>query len=327
MSLYLNSQQITKKYSPLYEPVFFSDYLIHIFNDENDYEILEKEMCDEKIMLTLGHYYLLEENDMNKAKYFYDKVKNLGSSMGSYSMSVYFYTKNAHSRSRLYATTGLETAIKNTNNISNNLMISYFKILLFKISVAEDKLENAEMYLVDEIKRLEKICTDKNNKNDKTKEKIILMKIVESLCFFYLNVKKDGKKLMALVNKYFENCDKFNAIVIQHYYNVQDADNMLKYTKVMVRKGMIMGNYYMGMYNYIRFVNICKNGLCDVNLALELLENCENWLESVVANKQAAKEFPALIDHSDVTIKTIKHYKNNILNLNEKLDLSEKMQL
>lgn len=291
MVRFASGQEIMEKYDQLYKPVFFPFHLYCVFTDEHDYDVSETELSDEKIMLTMGHYFSLEEGNVNKAKYFYDKVTKLNSPMGLYSLGVFFYTKSMYPRAKLYAINGLNMNCCGSTECA---------ILLFKISVAEKDFEKAEKYLIDEIERLEK-----------QHETELIVKIAETLCIFYSNIFKNNDKLEKIAEKYVDNSFKIRTILAQHYYNIHDSENLIKHAEMMIKYKMTIGNYYMGMYNFLQFTILCKNGLTtmeSIKQASNLLEIAETWFGSIVTND----EIKLFNDHTQHMINKIHGYKKQM---------------
>ena len=322
--IYKNPLEIIQKYDKLYEPVFFPNYLLHIFNDEHDHDVDENAMNDTKIMLTMGHYHLLEQNDISMAKKYYEKVTKLNNSMGDYTMAVYYYTMKEFQKSMLYANIGYEIAKKNIT--INSQYLSDFAILFHKLSLCELKLkyDKAEEYLTNELEILEAIeAVEAIKQVEKTK-----IKIIETLCLFYLhnhlNVKNSYDKLIKLTEKYSNIHDNLIKIIAQYYCEIADTKQLLKFTQLIILKGDILGNYYMGMLNYLKFINICAKGKANndnVELMIELLTNAEMWFQTVVTNQLANKKKSRLINYSNEQIKKIIKYKEEIIKITQKQTL------
>ena len=283
--VYLSGQEIIDKYDELYKPVFSKLHLFYIFNDEHDYELKDEELSDENIMLAMGHYFSLEENDLNKAKYYYDRVTKLNSAYGLYSLAVFFYTKNMLPRARLHAINGFNLNTKGSTDCA---------MLLYKISIDEKKYDNAEKYLIDEIER---IGFDAK------------VKTIEILCFFYLNILKDETKLVSYVNKHIKESPRLMSILAKYYYDKGDATNLAKYAEQMMTNKMIIGNYFMGLSSYLQFSQMYNGGTpINSNIideSVELLDIAELWFESVVVSD----EVDNLKTHSVNMIKKISNYK------------------
>jgi hypothetical protein len=267
MCYYNNAQEIRDKYSPLYKNVFFDDHIFHIFNDEHDYDLTDEDILDVKIMLTMGHYYLLEEQNMTKARYYYNKVTELNSPLGQCSLAIFFFLENLQSRSKLCAINGANMGCTDCVN------------LLFKIYTQEKKYDQAEQCILDEIERLEASKADTYCMGDK-------MQLVEALCMFYLNVTTNGDALIKFSNKYTKKSDRVVAILAQYYYNVLDLDNLAQSANVLMSKNILLGNYYMGLHSYGQFVVICKTGITDIEHVKELFEVSNMWFETVVESDE-----------------------------------------
>jgi hypothetical protein len=266
---YNNSQEIRDAYDPLYKNVFFDDHIYYIFNDEHDYELTEKDTKDVKIMLTFGHYYLLEEQNMTKARYYYNKVTELGSPLGQCSLAIFFFLEKNLPRSKLCAINGA------------NMGCTDCTTLLFNIYTQEKKYDQAEQCMLDEIERLDKIdiiCVT----NDK-------LKLVENLCMFHLNITTNGDALIKLANKYIKKSDNVVAILSQYYYNVLGLEKLAQFADMLILKNMLWGNYYMGLHSYGKFAMVCKNGIneqADIEHAIEFLENANMWLTPITESNE-----------------------------------------
>ncbi len=291
MSFYSSGKDIINKYDKLYNPVFIENYLYHIFNDEHDYDISDTEISNENIMLTMGHYFSLEEEDLNKAKFFYNKVTSLGSAYGLYSLGVFFYTKKMYSRAKLYAVNGVGMDTKGSLDCL---------LLLHKISIEEGDFERAEKYFVDEIEKIDK-------RPEKEFDKI---SIVENLCVFYLTTLKNENKFIELATKYVNQSWNIRSILAKYYYDIHDVDSLLTHTEFMMANKMTIGNYFKGMHSYLQFVIMCKHGLDlkTINEAIELLEISETWFETI----SMSNEVQSLKDSSIGMIHRIFNWKNQI---------------
>lgn len=279
MPKYSCDEDIINKYDKLYAPVFFPSYLYWIFVDEHDYDASDVELADKKIMLTMGHYFSLEESDLNKAKYYYDRVTKLGSPLGMYSLGVFYYTKKMYAKAKLYATNGLnmktkyklEQFVEELDQLDQSLQLeqSECAILLFNIAIAENNMEKAEKYLLDEIEKLEK----HNNFN---------LKLIEKICMFYLNTVKDYNKLLSFSNKYIYKYHKIRAIIARYYLDIHDVDNLEYHAKILISNGQIIGNYYMGMCEYIRVISMCKNNSFKIANIKKILNMSKIWFEKII---------------------------------------------
>lgn len=297
MSTYYSSgQEIINKYDPLYKPVFNSVYLYYIFNDEHDYEITENELKDENILVTLGHYYALEKDDINKAKYFYTKISELSSACGFYSLAVYYYINGSYTKARLYATNG--------HNMDKKCSYECLK-LLFKIAIKESNYDKAEKYLIDEIE-----------KYDKMENEHLKYQLIEELCIFYLNVKKNIDKLMELVKKNIGKSFKIRAIVAKSYYDSQNPEKLIKHAQILMDNNQISGNYFMGLHSYLLFILLCKKGFDEhkiIEESLDMLDMAEIWFESVIENDMDDEFSNEFKKYSKEMISKCKNIKNNLM--------------
>lgn len=299
---YSSGKEIIEKYDPMYKPVFDSVGLFHIFNDEHDYDMTDTEFANELIMLTMGHYFSLEEDDINKAKYYYSKVTDLNSAYGLYSLGVFFYTKKMFPRARLYATNGLGLETKGSSDCVK---------LLHKISLAEKDFDKAEKYLLDEIERLNNSSKTNLTNDDLAKNDLTKTNLIETLCFFHLNVTKNGEKLIEFTKKYLSDSYRIRCIVAMHYYNAGDVNNLIQHAELMMVNKLIIGNYFMGLHSYLQFALICKNNglnISNIEEATELLEIAETWFSTI----EMSDEIKELKNHAVGMINKVNIWKQEI---------------
>ena len=268
--LYYSGKEIIEKYNSLYAPVFFEDYLLHIFNDENDYDMLDEQIKDEKIMLTMGHYSLLEKKDIQEAKYYYDKVTKLNSPLGYYSLAVYYYTEKAFFKAKVFAKNGIK------------LGCFHCAKLMFEIESINGDYELAEQYLLDEI----------NNKVDKKEE------LYEMLCIFHLNKTKNKTKFFSYLDNV--NSVKKMMLLAKYYYDEQDIQNLCDYSNKMISNKMNIGYYFMGLCEYKQFINALN--VTNPDELLEILDRSQIYFEIASNDK-------LLSNHSNSMIERIEHYK------------------
>lgn len=334
MPQYKSGNDIIAKYNPLYGPVFSERHLYCIFNDEHDYDVTDAEFSDENIMLTMGHYFTLENEDLNRAKFFYNKVVMLNSAYGLYSLGVFYYTQKHYPKARLCATNGLNLNVKGSHDCAK---------LLHKISVATNDFHQAEKHLLNEIERLDKF--DKLDNSD-TSDAILKDKTIEELCFFYLNVSKDSTTLVCfgeaflgdnMYNNVANNSfvtptvisNKIRAILAKHYYDIHDDKNLLRHAEFMLKHKIPIGYYFMGLHSYLQFVIACKNGIIysSINDYIEVLEISETWFDYVsmaVSLAVTDNDFDELKDNALKMINKINNIQQQFNKIS--LNLSESQQ-
>lgn len=287
---YHNGYEIIDEYDSLYRPVFHPAYLFHIFNDEHDYDVTEDDLKNEEIMLALGHYYSLKENNINKAKFYYNKVTDLGSAKGLYSISVFYYLNNMNSRARLCCENGMNM---HTNGSYDCIL------LLHKMSVKENNNDRANKYFLDEIERIENLEYQNKSSSTDIETKI---KLIENICFFHLNVTKDTEMFKKISTKYINYSDRIRAIVVKYHYDSKNDVDMLACMNPFIENKSVIGIFFDGMYNYLLFSkffdsqqntvteyllqNICNNEQLDtINKLIDLIKKSKECFENVASSE------------------------------------------
>lgn len=265
MPKYNTNDDVIKSYHDLYKTVLYEDCdLLAISNDNYDVSTLDKQNVG--LLLNLGHHFANKKNDIRQATYYYDKVKNLNSHLGMYSLAVFYYLNNLPGRAKMYA----------TNAITLNDGCKKSTLLLYQIYMKEKKYNLAEICLSTEINRL----TSKKLYKES-------FHMYERLCSLYFETKNN--------EKLYETCEiieKFNnetayVITCKYYLENNDFDKLEESSQMLMLINKQLGNYFIGMLNYKKMLVTIVSGNYDRNDMNKLIEVANTFFEIVISDEKS----------------------------------------
>lgn len=277
-------------YSQLYRETMYDDFLLDIFNEI--YDIKNINYSDFKQLLNVGHFYAIEKDDIRKALYYYDKVTKLNSSLGLYSLALYYFSKNVMSRAKMYA----------LNGVSLNGYCLKCTLLLTKISIKEKKDEcDTENCFLE--------CLNYQKTHLVNKTEIICL--LEQLCLFYLEL-KDSVKL-------FKYCYELSRLSFQsgqvikcrHYLDLYDFDMLGECAQELISVDSIIGHYFMGMLNYKKMMKSCVEKTMDTVHLLELIDVSQIFFETVIGSE--LNNIQTIKEQSQKVIEILEMFRSKIV--------------